>query len=318
MRNITENSGGLRPVWSRNHITRSHVSALHSLLLLHVHSGSPHGDEIAVEVSGAWHPHTSKSQWKEQDFQLAPSDEKFPRSSSHLLFACHWLTWDIFSSHLSCWPPRSLTGFSWEHYFKKSFAPKSLDKQPLVAETSLRYKWIQWKPLSGYPIRPELIFSFFTSLQKLAFHSLNRTHIFSNTHLPRFCTAYRLTQPPASLIPLQSLPCALWKHPSTTNCPFPITCLDFCYVTASAETWFIPKGAISLSSLFPSEEGTHFSHSLTLESADKAGNLLVRERSFQTITSVTLVLLDFTVTIEISSEVTLLLHRRALRECQLY
>lgn len=48
LKNITENFGSLRPVWSRNHVTTSCVSPLLSLGFSTCKSGFPHGNNTGV------------------------------------------------------------------------------------------------------------------------------------------------------------------------------------------------------------------------------------------------------------------------------
>lgn len=225
LKNITEKFGSLRPVWSRNHVTRSCASPLLSLGFSTCKSGFPHGNNTGVSCRSIM-----------QEYHVPGL------TSTHLQFP---MKIKGFSASTSCWevsekpepttfcmslahlgyiliPPirlATLTGFSWGHYFNKSFAPKSLAKVLLVVESSLRHKWMHWNPWQVILENPELFFFIYTSLQKLAFHSVNKTLIFSHSPFPRFCAAPPLTQPPTSPAPLKSLPCALWKHHFTVNCP---------------------------------------------------------------------------------------------------
>lgn len=135
-------------------------------------------------MSQTWHLHTTKPWWKEQVFQPAPFKEKCATQKPNQTIPCTWL------AHLGhVIPPicgagfsYSLTSFSWEHYFNKSFAPKSLAKQLLLVETSSRHKQcteILWQVILE---SPERFLPTFTSLQMLAFHTVNKTLSSSHTY----------------------------------------------------------------------------------------------------------------------------------------
>ena len=83
LKNTTENFGSLRPVWSRNHVTRSHVSPLLSLGFSTCKSGFPHGNNIAAGVSCPG-----------PDIHTAPIPNENKRVfSGHFLLRSFWEAW---------------------------------------------------------------------------------------------------------------------------------------------------------------------------------------------------------------------------------
>lgn len=120
---------------SRDPLTRSHISVLPFLALLMVKK------KVAAEILGL----TSAQHqipMERRSLQPAPFNEKFVSQKPKQTMFCSSL------AHLGyVIPPicgagisHSLTSFSWEHYFNKPFAPKSLAKQLLIIESSLRHK----------------------------------------------------------------------------------------------------------------------------------------------------------------------------------
>lgn len=189
-----------------------------------------------------------------------------PRSPSKQLFARYWLSWVMFSSHSSDWLPllpHSLTGFSWEHYFNKSFAPKPLSSQVLVVESCLRHKQIQSNLLASYPWRPRAVPSHpHISAKAGILHCDQDTHHFMCcAPFPRSVLLLFWPSPTPSPATLTSLPGALWKQHSTVDCSSPITCSDSCHLPAPTETWFLPRHHFPVSLFL--RKGGSFSHLLS-------------------------------------------------------